>query len=78
MYEGLSKIFRTGSLEQDLQTVQLSATRCNCIAILWVSLVSFVAKPFVLLLNECLLLLLLLLLLLFVIDSVRQLLDTSW
>jgi hypothetical protein len=42
-YEGVSKSFRTGSLERELQMVQLSATRCSFIAILWVSLVSFVA-----------------------------------
>jgi hypothetical protein len=39
--------------------VQFSATKCSCIAILWVSLVSFAAITFVLLLSECLLLLLL-------------------
>jgi hypothetical protein len=42
-YEGVSKSFQTGRLEQELQMVQLSATRCSCIAILWVSLVSFAA-----------------------------------
>jgi hypothetical protein len=42
-YEGVPKCFRTGRLERELQTVQLSATRCSCIAILWVSLVSFAA-----------------------------------
>jgi len=42
MYEGTSKSFWTGRLEQELQMVQLSATRCGCITILWVSLVSFV------------------------------------
>jgi hypothetical protein len=41
MYEGVSKSFRTCHLEQQLQMIQLSATRCSCIAILWVSLVSF-------------------------------------
>jgi hypothetical protein len=41
IYEGVSKSFRTGCLERELQMVQLSATRCSCIAILWVSLVSF-------------------------------------
>jgi hypothetical protein len=41
--EGVSKSCRTGRLERELQMVQLSATRCSCIAILWVSLVSFVA-----------------------------------
>jgi hypothetical protein len=40
-YEGVSKSFRTGRLERELQVVQLSATTCSCI-ILWVSLVSFV------------------------------------
>jgi hypothetical protein len=33
-YEGVSKSFRTGRLERELQMVQLSATRCSCIAIL--------------------------------------------
>jgi hypothetical protein len=41
IYEGVSKSFRTGLLERELQMVQLFATRCSCIAILWVSLVSF-------------------------------------
>jgi hypothetical protein len=43
MYDGVSKSFRTGRLERDLQMVQLSATRCSCIAILLVSIVSFAA-----------------------------------
>jgi hypothetical protein len=38
-----SKSFRTGRLEREPQMVQLSAIICSCIAILWVSLVSFVA-----------------------------------
>jgi hypothetical protein len=42
-YEGVSKSFRSGRLERELQMAQLSATKCSCIAILWVSLVSFVA-----------------------------------
>jgi hypothetical protein len=42
-YEGVSKSFRTGRLERELQMVHLSATKCSCIAILWVSLVSFAA-----------------------------------
>jgi hypothetical protein len=37
------KSFRTGRLERELQMVELSATWCSCIAISWVSLVSFVA-----------------------------------
>jgi hypothetical protein len=39
-YEGVSKSFRTDRMERELQTVQLSATRCSCNATLWVSLVS--------------------------------------
>jgi hypothetical protein len=42
-YEGAPKSFRTGRLKRELQMVQPSATRCSCIAILWVSLVSFAA-----------------------------------
>jgi len=34
MYEGVSKSFRTGRLERELQMVRLSATKCSCIAIL--------------------------------------------
>jgi hypothetical protein len=34
VYEGVSKSFRTGRLERELQMVQLSATRCSCIVIL--------------------------------------------
>jgi hypothetical protein len=43
LYEAVSKSFRTGRLERELQMVQLSATRYSCIAILWVSLVCFAA-----------------------------------
>jgi hypothetical protein len=43
LYESASKIFRTGRLERELQMVQFFATRCSFIAILWVSVVSFVA-----------------------------------
>jgi len=41
LYERISKTFRTGHLEREMQMVQLYATRCNCTAILCVSLVSF-------------------------------------
>jgi hypothetical protein len=34
----VSKSFRTGRLERELQLVQISATRCNCIAVWWVLL----------------------------------------
>jgi hypothetical protein len=31
-YDGVSKSFRTGCLERELQMMHLSATRCSCIA----------------------------------------------
>jgi hypothetical protein len=71
-YEEVSKSFRTGRLERELQMVQLSATRCSCIAISCVSLVSFasitlyVASQRVIPKASVYL----------VIDSVRKLLDT--
>jgi hypothetical protein len=40
-YERVLKCFQTGRLKQEMQTVQLSATRYSCFVILWVSLVSF-------------------------------------
>jgi len=42
-HKGVSKSFQTDRLKRELQMVEISATRCSCIAILWVSLVSFVA-----------------------------------
>jgi hypothetical protein len=42
-YEGVSKSFWTGHLESELQMVQLFATRCSCIAILWINLINFAA-----------------------------------
>jgi len=33
-YEAVPKSFRTGILERELQMVELSATRCSCMAIL--------------------------------------------
>jgi len=41
IYEGVSKSFWTGRLEQELKIVKPSATRCNYIAILWVNLMHF-------------------------------------
>jgi hypothetical protein len=41
--ESVSKSFGTGRLERELQMSQLSATRCSCIAVLCISLVSFAA-----------------------------------
>jgi hypothetical protein len=34
VYEGVSKSFRTGLVEREVQMIQLSATSCSCIAIL--------------------------------------------
>jgi hypothetical protein len=39
----VSKSFRAGRLERELQMVQLSATRSSCIVISWVSLMRFAA-----------------------------------
>jgi hypothetical protein len=68
--EGVSKSFRIGRLQRELQTVQLSATRCSGIAILWVSLVSFTA------ITLCVASQRVFVFVYFVIDSVRKLLDT--
>jgi len=57
----IQKSFRTRSLERELQMIQLSATRRSCIAILWVSLVSFSTITLCVASQRCLLLLLLLL-----------------
>jgi hypothetical protein len=70
IYEGVSKSFWTGCLERELQMVQLSATRCSCIAILWVSLLSFAAVTL------CVASQRVFVVVYFVIDSVRKLLDT--
>jgi hypothetical protein len=65
-----AKSFRTGRLERELQTVQLFVTRCSCIAILWVSLVSFAAITLCVASYRVVVVY-------FVIDSVRKLLDTA-
>jgi hypothetical protein len=74
LYEGVSTSFRTGRPEREPQMVQLSATRCSCIAILWVSLLSFAAITLCVAsqrvtakVSLCLF-----------IDSVRKLLDALW
>jgi hypothetical protein len=69
-YEGVSKSFRTVRLERELHMVQLSATKCSCIAILWVSLVSFAA------ITLCVASQRVFIVVYFVIDSVRKLFDT--
>jgi hypothetical protein len=72
-YEGVSKSFRTGQLEPELQMVQLSATRCSCIAILWVSLTSFAAVTPCVASQRVFIIVIIY----FVIDSVREILDTA-
>jgi hypothetical protein len=71
-YEGITKCFRTGRLEREMQMVQLSATRCSCIAILWVSLVSFAAITLCVASQRVFVVVGVY----FIIDSVRELLDT--
>jgi hypothetical protein len=68
-HESVSKSFRTGRMERELQMVQLSATRCSRIAILWVSLVSFAAIILCVASHRVFVVY-------FFIDSVRKLLDT--
>jgi hypothetical protein len=60
------KVSGMSLLEQELQMVQLSGTRCSCIAILWASLVSFAAITLCVASQRVFY---------FVIDSVRKLLD---
>jgi hypothetical protein len=71
LYEGVSRSFRSGHLERELHIVKLSATRFSCIAILLVSLVSFVA------ITLCVASQRVFIVVFFVIDSVRKFLDTS-
>jgi hypothetical protein len=71
-YEGVSKSFRTGPLERKLQMVQLSTTRCSCIAILWVSLRSSAAITLCVASQQVVPKVSVY----FIIDSVRKLLDT--
>jgi hypothetical protein len=62
--------FWTGRLERELQMLQLLVTRCSCIAILWVSLVSFAT------ISLCVASQRVFVGVYFVIDSVRKLMDT--
>jgi hypothetical protein len=71
-YEGVSKSSRTGRLERELQVVQLSASKCNCIAIWWVSLVIFAAITLRIASQRVFIVVSLY----FVFESVRKLLDT--
>jgi hypothetical protein len=69
IYKGVSKSFQTGCLKGELQMVQLSATRCSCITILWVSLVSFATITLCVTSQQVFVVY-------FVIDSAQKLLDT--
>jgi len=71
-YEGVFKRFRTDRLERELQMVQLSASKCSRIAILWVSLVSFATVTLSVASQQVFIVTVVY----FVIDSVRKLLDT--
>jgi hypothetical protein len=71
LYNSVSKSFRTGRLERKLQMVQLFATRCSCIAILWISLVSFAAMTLFVASQRVFIVVSVY----FVIDSARKLLD---
>jgi hypothetical protein len=70
--EGVSKSFRTGRLERELRMVQLSATKCSCMVILWISLVTFSAITLWVTPQR----LFIFVSVYFVIDSVRELLNT--
>jgi hypothetical protein len=72
MNDGVAKTFGPGHLEQELQMIQLSATRCSSIAILWVSLVSFAAITIYVATQRVFIVVAVY----FVIVSVRKLLDT--
>jgi hypothetical protein len=71
LYEGLSRSFRTSSLGQELQMIQLSANRCSYITILWDSLVRFAAITLCVASQRVFIVVVVCL----VIDSVRKLLD---
>jgi hypothetical protein len=72
-YKGISKSFQTGCMEWELQILQLSATKCSCIAVLWISLVSFVAITLCVASQWAFIIIIIVY---FVIDSVWKLLDT--
>jgi hypothetical protein len=76
MYEGVFKSFRTGCLKEELQLVQLSATKCSFIAILWVSLMSF-ATMTLCVASQRVFVVVVVVVVDFVIDSVRKLLNIA-
>jgi hypothetical protein len=72
IYEGVSKSFRTGRLERELQMVQLSSTRCSFISSSWVSPVSFAAITLCVAFQRVLIIVIVVY---FVIDSVWKVLN---
>jgi hypothetical protein len=70
-YEGVSKSFRIGHLERELQMVHLTATRCSCFAVFWASVKRFATITLCVASQRVLLVVIY-----FVIDSVRKLLVT--
>jgi hypothetical protein len=76
IHEGVTKSFLTGRLERELWMVKLSATRCSCSAIFWVSLVSFAAITLYVPSQRVVVVVVVVVVVCFVIDSVWKLLDT--
>jgi hypothetical protein len=74
LYKCVSKSFRSGSLERELQILQLSAIRCSYITILWVSLEGFAAITLCVASQRVFVVASVY----FIIDSVRKLLDIAW
>jgi hypothetical protein len=73
-YEGVSKSTQTCRLERKLHIVELSATKCSCFAISWVSLVSFTSITLCVASQQVIPKVSVF----FVIDSVRKRLDTPY
>jgi hypothetical protein len=69
--DSVSRSLRTGRLERELQMVQLSAARCSCIAIFWVSVMSFASMSLCVSSRRVFIVVNVY----FVTDSVRKLLD---
>jgi hypothetical protein len=72
IYEGVSRSLLPCRLERELQILQLSATVCSYIAVLWASVVSFAAITLCVTSQRVFIVVSVY----FVIDSVRKLLDT--
>jgi hypothetical protein len=72
--KGISKSFQTSHPEQELQMVQLFATRCSYIVVLWVSQVSFTAM--ILCVASHQVFIIVVIVIYFIINSVWKLLDT--